>query len=120
MTNDTVARWIDSYLEAWRTYDPSAIAALFTEDATYAYNPWDEPLRGNTAIVESWRSEQDEPGSWEADYRPVLVHDDLAIIVGGTRYAEGQIYSNLFQVTFDADGRCASFVEWYMPHPKKT
>jgi hypothetical protein len=121
MTPERVAQWIDGYLEAWKSYDPAAIEALFTQDARYAYNPWDEPLRGSAAIVESWRSEQDEPGTWEADYSVASVQEDSAIIVGETRYVTGsgtKTYSNLFQVTFDTDGRCSSFVEWYMAHPK--
>lgn len=121
MTPETVASWIESYLDAWRSYDPEAITDLFTVDATYAYNPWDSPLRGSAAIVESWQSERDEPGTWAAEYEPVFVHNNVAIIVGETRYAMDngtKTYSNLFQVTFAADGRCSSFVEWYMAHPK--
>ena len=40
MTHDDVRAWLNAYVEAWRTYDPAAIGALFTEDATYAYHPW--------------------------------------------------------------------------------
>ena len=39
MTRDVVQAWVDAYVRAWRTYDPADIAALFTEDATYAYHP---------------------------------------------------------------------------------
>ena len=39
MTHDDVQAWLDDYVDAWHTYDPAAIAALFTEDATYAYHP---------------------------------------------------------------------------------
>jgi SnoaL-like protein len=52
--------------EAWHTYDPAAIVALFTEDATHAYHPWDEGeglVEGRDAIVADWLEEQDEPGS---------------------------------------------------------
>ena len=118
VTTETVASWIAAYLDAWRSYDADAIADLFSKDATYAYNPWETPMRGNTTIAESWLSDRDEPGTWEADYRPVLIKDEAAIIVGETRYADGHSYSNLFQVMFDEDGRCASFVEWYIRHPK--
>jgi hypothetical protein len=36
LTHDDVQRWLDAYVDAWRTYDPAAIGALFAEDATYA------------------------------------------------------------------------------------
>ena len=114
MTPDTVARWIDGYLAAWRTYDPERIGSLFSESATYAFNPWDEPLVGREAIVAAWLGDKDAPGSWRAEYHPVLVLDGTAIIVGETEYTDGSVYSNLFQVSFDTAGRCTSFVEWYM------
>ena len=28
-------RWLDAYVEAWRTYDPAGIGELFGEDAEY-------------------------------------------------------------------------------------
>ena len=117
MQYEAVTRWIDAYIDAWRSNDPESIAALFTEDATYAYHPWDEPLQGREAIVADWLKEPDEPGSWEAEYRPLLVHDDRSIVTGITRYADGKTYSNLFVIDFDDEGRCPAFTEWYMRHP---
>lgn len=117
MQYEAVTRWIDAYVDAWRSNEPESIAALFTEDATYAYHPWDEPLQGREMIVADWLKEPDEPGSWEAEYRPLLVHDDRSIVTGITRYADGKTYSNLFVIDFDDEGRCAAFTEWYMRHP---
>ena len=31
-------------------------------------------------------------------------------------YADGQTFSNLFVLEFDADGRCRSFTEWFMEY----
>ena len=73
LTHDAVQRWIDAYVNAWRTYDPAAIGALFAEKATYAYHPYDrgeEVVQGREAIVADWLEERDEPGTWEASYRP--------------------------------------------------
>ena len=110
--------WLDAYVEAWRSYDREAIGALFTDDASYAYHPFDEPLRGREAIVESWLKDPDAPGSWEASYRPLLLAEDRAIATGETRYDDGSVFSNLFVMRFDDDGRCSEFVEWYVRHPK--
>jgi SnoaL-like domain len=117
MTHEAVRAWLDAYVEAWRTYDPAAIAALFSEDATYAYHPWDggeDLVRGRDAIVADWLEEQDPPGSWEASYRSLLVEDERAVATGATRYASGETYWNLWVLRFDEDGRCAEFVEWFM------
>ena len=117
MTHDDVQRWLDEYVEAWRSYEPGAIGALFTDDAAYAYTPVDEPVRGREAIVSSWLNDRDEPGSWQAEYRPLVVERDRAIAVGRTTYADGRAFENLYVLRFDADGRCAELTEWYWRHP---
>jgi ketosteroid isomerase-like protein len=117
---EPVVAWIDAYLDAWRSNDVIRIGALFTEDATYAYHPWDDPLRGRDAIVEDWLKEPDEPGTWEAHYRPLFVEGDRAIVTGETRYVDGETYSNLFVVDFDGNGRCRAFTEWYMLQPDRS
>ena len=120
VTHDDVQAWLDAYVEAWQTYDAAAIASLFTEDATYAYHPWDEGedlLQGRDAIVANWLEEQDEPGSWEAHYLPLMVEGQRAVATGTTRYANGKFYWNLFLLRFGGDGRCAEFVEWFMIQP---
>jgi uncharacterized protein (TIGR02246 family) len=117
MTHDAVQRWLDAYIAAWREYDSEAIADLFAENATYAYQPWATAIKGREAIVAAWLSEQDEPGSWEAEYRPILVDGDSAVVVGDTSYVKGRDFANLFLLTFDGDGRCSTFIEWYMPKP---
>lgn len=119
MTHAELQAWLDGYVAAWRGYDPPAIGALFTEDATYAYHPWDTAdavVRGRDAIVAHWLQEPDEPGSWEGDYRPLLVEGDRATAVGETRYDDGRTYDNLWVLRFDG-GRCTEFVEWYMDRP---
>ena len=112
-----VQRWLDDYIAAWRSYDPGAIRALFAPDATYAYHPYDEPLRGPDAVADSWLENRDEPGSWEAAYAPALIAGTAAIATGETRYTDGEVFSNLFQLEFDDDGRCTRFTEWFLKHP---
>src|SRR2546430_1006359 len=51
---DAVAGWLDRYIEAWTSYDRERIGELFAEDAAYRYHPFDEPIRGREAIVDSW------------------------------------------------------------------
>jgi ketosteroid isomerase-like protein len=117
-----VAVWLDRYSQAWGTYDRDDIGALFSEDAVYFYNPFDEPVRGREAIVASWLEDPDEPGTYEGSYRPLLVAGDQAVARGYSRYlnTNGTVadeYDNLFLLAFDADGRCAEYREWYMQKP---
>jgi nuclear transport factor 2 (NTF2) superfamily protein len=120
MTHDDVTRWLDAYVDAWRTYDPERVGALFTDDARYRYRPTEEPLAGRDAIVADWLSNRDEPGTYDAEYRPWAVEGRRAVAVGTSRYddADGaRAYSNVFLLEFDESGRCESFTELFVEVP---
>jgi ketosteroid isomerase-like protein len=122
MNKTTVDQWLKAYVRAWETYDPDAIGALFTDDATYSYHPYDQPVVGRPAIVASWLKDQDSPGTYEATYRPIALDGQVAVANGRSRYFKDSSRSeltkewdNLFVIEFDGDGRCRSFREWYVP-----
>jgi ketosteroid isomerase-like protein len=117
LTHEQVQAWLDAYVAAWRSYDADAIGELFSADAVYRYEPYDEPKRGREAIVAEWLREPDAPGSWEAAYAPFAVEGDRAVATGETRYTSGRTFSNVYLLRFDADGRCAELAELYMEHP---
>ena len=131
MDRADVDRWLEAYVEAWKTYDPEQIAALFAADVEYRYHPYDEPIRGREAVVAAWLGEseapnastRDEPGTYEASYRTVAVDGDVAVAVGTSTYLDSpggsvdRVYDNCYVMRFDADGRCREFTEWYMKRP---
>lgn len=120
ITHERVAEWLQDYTDAWKTYDPVAIGALFSEKATYRYNPFDEPVSGREAIVANWLENKDAPNSYTADYKPIAVDGDTAVAQGRTIYLEadgktpGRQFDNIFVMHFDDEGRCTDFCEWYM------
>ena len=123
MEQSDVQRWLDAYVEAWRTYDEQAISDLFAEDASYRWHPWDdeagETVRGRDAIVAAWLGDRDDPGTWTAEYRPWAIEGDRAVATGVSRYVrpDGTLdreYHNVFLCRFDGDGRCADFTEYFM------
>lgn len=119
---DSFQRWLDEYVKAWRTYDESAIRALFSKDAVYRYHPWDEgaeAVHGQDAIAAAWLDDRDEPGSWTAEYQPWAIDEDRAVGVGVSRYlaADGTVereYHNVFLCRFDVDARCCEFTEIFL------
>jgi hypothetical protein len=116
-----VQAWLDRYIEAWRSLDPGAIGDLFSEDASYRWNPFDEPTRGREAIVRAWL--EAEPDVFDADYRAIAVSEGLAVAQGETTYWNPDRseaiarYSNIFVMRFDEEGRCRDFCEWWMKPP---
>ena len=127
MERADVQRWLDAYVAAWKSYDSNLIAALFAEDVEYRYHPYDEPIRGRDAVVAAWLGEgdqevassRDEPGTYDASYRPVAVDGDVAVAVGASTYENPPaVYDNCYLLRFDADGRCAEFTEFFMKRPE--
>jgi ketosteroid isomerase-like protein len=128
---DAVDRWLQAYVEAWKSYDREQIAALFSADVAYRYHPYDDPIEGREAVVVSWLGEdesadassRDEPGTYDAGYRAVAVDGQVAVATGWSAYraAPGgpveRTFDNCFLLRFDAEGRCAEFTEWYMERP---
>jgi hypothetical protein len=133
MTRDDVQRWLDRYIEAWKTYDRATIAELFGADATYRYHPYDEGdsvVRGRDAIVRDWiepegdSSSRDEPGTYDAHYESYAIDGDRAVAVGRSNYWNDEshstlerVYDNVFLLRFDGDGRCTEFTELFMKRP---
>lgn len=125
MDHAGVQRWLDQYVEAWMTYDPQKIGDLFSEDATYAFSPYHEPLRGREAIVKDWLENRDQPGTYQAHYHPVVVEGNTAVANGRSTYfeADGKTFrtefDNIYLLRFDDSGRCKEFTEWYREKPKQ-
>jgi ketosteroid isomerase-like protein len=119
-----VEEWLRRYIEAWKSYDSDQIRDLFSEDVSYRYHPYDDPVVGRDGLVDSWMEEPDAPESWEAHYEPVAVDGDVAVAVGHSSYkrADGsvEVYDNCFVMRFDEEGRCRSFTEWYVKRPPKS
>ena len=121
MERSLVVDWLKAYMHAWETYSPEAIGDLFTDDATYSYHPFDDPVVGRTAIVESWLKDQDAPGTFAADYRPIAIDGNVAVVNGRSSYFKDSSrreltkeWDNIFVIQFANDGRCSSFREWYV------
>jgi ketosteroid isomerase-like protein len=131
MDKTAVDRWLEAYVEAWKTYDRDQIAGLFNEDIEYRYHPYDDPLRGRDAVVGSWLGEgdetgastRDEEGTYDATYRAVSVDGEVAVATGSSTYLDEpggkveKVFDNCFVMRFEPNGRCSEFTEWFMERP---
>ena len=119
VTPEHVQRWCDDYIAAWRSYDRDAIRALFADDVVLRLPPLRRaaPRRRRRRRAPGSRTGT-SPARGRPTYAPALVAGDRAIVTGESRYADGEVFSNLWQLEFAADGRCTRFVEWYVLHPK--
>lgn len=119
MTDATaVQEWLAGYRRAWESNTEDEIRALFTDDARYAFHPYDDPVVGVDAIVSHWLASRDEPGDTTFAVRSVHVDGDTAFVRAVTDYVRrGDVYDNLWVLDVADDGRVRSFVEWYMKRP---
>ena len=131
MDKAEVDRWLDAYVAAWKSSDRDLIGALFAEDVSYRYHPYDEPVTGRAAVVGAWLGEPehpgastvDAPGTFDAVYRTVAVDGDVAVATGSSTYLTepggtvDQVFDNCFVMRFDQAGRCREFTEWYIRRP---
>jgi uncharacterized protein (TIGR02246 family) len=110
-----VADWVAGYERAWRTPGTSALADLFTEDASYLPSPWASPLEGLDAIARFWESGRDTAGEqFTLASEIVSVEGDTAVVRLSVDYhtAIGSRWRDLWVLHFDGAGRCARFEEW--------
>ena len=131
MEREDVDRWLAAYVQAWKSYDRNEIAALFSDDVVYRYHPYDEPVRGRNAVVDSWLGEGDDPGAstrdaegtYHASYAAVAVDGDVAVATGSSVYRTApagpvdRTFDNCFVMRFDPVGRCCEFTEWFIERP---
>jgi ketosteroid isomerase-like protein len=131
MDSETAQAWLDAYVAAWKSYDAQQIGALFSDDISYRYYAYAEPVVGRAAVVASWLGEsggrtastRDEPGTYEASYAPVAVDGDVVVATGTSTYVDRpggrvtQVFDNCFVMRFDEAGRCRDFTEYYTKRP---
>jgi SnoaL-like domain len=116
----SVVGWLDRYIDVWKAGSHSRVAELFSDDAAYYTDPFREPRRGLAEIEEYWRESGDPPDAFDAEYTPLAVTADLAVVTGFSRYFNDtrshvdKTYANIFVLRFAADGRCSEYREWYM------
>jgi ketosteroid isomerase-like protein len=116
MNTDDVMRWVGAYERAWRDGNRDAVAALFSDDATYRVSPYEPSKIGHEAIKAFWLDDVGMTFSMNA--RVIAVDGDVAVVRVDVLYEtpREQEYRDLWLLRFAPDGRVADFEEWaYWP-----
>jgi len=112
---EAFGRWLGAYFVAWVSNDPGDVAALFTEDATYAVGPFADVWEGRDEIVRWWTSvAQDDV---EYAYEVLAAEGETGIAHWNVKArSEGEPHrvewDGILLITFTPDGRCRDHREW--------
>jgi len=55
LTKEEVNNWLSKYGNAWESGDFESVTSLFSEDAVYHEDPFDEPMKGHNEIRQYWK-----------------------------------------------------------------
>jgi hypothetical protein len=120
------SKWLDDYGNAWERQDPDAAAAIFSENGTYAWGPFTEPIKGKEAIRDAWRyATQAKQDNIKFGYEVLAVVDGRGIArwwasMESLPSRTPVRMEGIFLVTLATDGRCDVFREWWNEDPPAT
>ena len=119
--------WLDAYGKAWEDQDPNAAAELFTEDGTYAWGPFTEPIKGKQAIRRAWETAtQGNQAGIAFGYEPLAVTEDGRHIarwwasMKSVQASRSVRMEGVFLITLTESGLCSVFREWWNEDPPAT
>ena len=111
-----VGSWLEAYRRAWERADADAAAALFTEEATYRSNIFQEPYEGRDGVRRYWA----EATSTQEDVRvamgrPFTDGERVAAEFWTTMRNDGTDITlpGCLLLLFDEDGLCSALREYW-------
>jgi ketosteroid isomerase-like protein len=111
-----LTEWLQSYERAWEALDPDAAAALFTEDATYAWGPYEEPMRGRETIRARWTDVTSAQSDVQFGFETLGIVDSGGVARWWCSFNVGELkieLEGIFLLSLTDDGLCSEFREWF-------
>ena len=111
-----LTEWIEGYRRAWETADTDLVLTLFTGDASYRSNPFEEPHLGHEGIRAYWDGVTGQQSEARVVMgRPFLDGDRVAVEWWTTMVSEGEEVSlpGCLLLRFAPDGRCSDLREYW-------
>ncbi|CAN5189606.1 hypothetical protein BH18ACT5_BH18ACT5_05020 [soil metagenome] len=112
----TLTEWIESYRLAWENRDPEAAAKLFTPEATYRSNIFEEPHQGQEGVHAYWTQVTSDQGDPKVRMgRPFVDGQRVALEFWTTMKVDGEetTLPGCMLLAFDNDWRCCALREYY-------
>ncbi|MDP9496056.1 MAG: nuclear transport factor 2 family protein [Actinomycetota bacterium] len=111
-----VENWLESYRRAWEDKDSDGAAALFSEDATYRSNIFEDPHRGREGIFSYWADvTSTQEGALVVMGKPFVDGNRVAAEFWTVMKSDGDEITlpGCLLLEFGEDGRCRSLREYW-------
>ena len=112
----TPQQWLDAYRKAWIERDADAAAKLFTEDATYAEQPYQDAFVGRNAVHDYWARVTAIQSGVEMKYGSPITVGNRTAVEWWTTLTNGGAPATIagaFILTFDESGLCRTLREYW-------
>ena len=112
--------WLEAYRVAWETADTDAAAALFTEDATYRSNIFEEPSTGHDGVRAYWSTVTETQSDVRVRIgRPFGEGERVAAEFWTNMRVAGEEVTlpGCLLLSFAPDGRCRALREYWHYQP---
>jgi SnoaL-like domain len=112
----TPTQWLAGYRQAWIDRNADAASALFTEDATYAEQPYQDAFVGRKGVRDYWAGVTATQSAIEIKFgQPLTVGDQTAVEWWTTLSNAGVpiTLAGCFLLRFNAEGLCRSLREYW-------
>lgn len=112
----TPTQWLDAYRKAWINRDADAAAALFTEDATYAEQPYQAAFGGRQGIHAYWAKVTATQTAIDIQYGNPVSSGKFTAVEWWTTLTNGGVPITLagsFMLEFDQAGLCHRLREYW-------
>jgi hypothetical protein len=112
----TPAQWLAAYRTAWLTRDADAAAALFTADATYTEQPYQDAFVGSAGVRDYWARVTATQSNIEMTYGSLITVGNRTAVEWWTTLTNAGTPITLagtFMLTFDESGLCRSLREYW-------
>jgi ketosteroid isomerase-like protein len=111
-----IKEWAKRYANAWEDADADAAGALFSEEATYQSQPFQEPHRGREGVRLYWREVTARQANVEVSIGRTMMVGSRAVVEWWTQMESDGAPVTLpgaLLLDFDADGLCCALREYW-------
>lgn len=118
LTIAEVETWFKGYEEAWVTLDPDKVIELFTEDAIYRDNPYEDPHLGREGIHKYWSKVTSDQKDVDFTFDVLAVTNNTGIAYWHSEFTlrssnAAITLDGMFVLEFNGDGLCKNLKEWW-------